>query len=165
MPVVDIIIVSLTIFSSLLGLSRGFVKEFFSLTKLLISLYVSYISLEKTKSILSTFLKDSPILDLIAGGSVFLLVFFLLSIIFNFITKIVDLKSFSFLDKGMGLIFGFARMIVILSLISIIYSDLFYNEEKPQWFTDSFTIEYIEKVSIYLEKKFLDINLNNDIIT
>ena len=55
MPVVDFIFLSLTIFSSLLGLSRGFVKEFLSLTKWLLSLYIAVISFEKTKIILSGF--------------------------------------------------------------------------------------------------------------
>ena len=63
MPIVDFIIISLAIFSSLLGLSRGFIKEFLSLTKWLLSIYLAFISFEKTKIILSSFLKDSAVLD------------------------------------------------------------------------------------------------------
>jgi len=75
MPVVDFIFFSLTIFSSLIGLSRGFVKEFLSLTKWLLSLYIAFVSFEKTKIILSSFLKDTEIIDLIAAISTFLLTF------------------------------------------------------------------------------------------
>ena len=64
MPVVDFIFLSLTIFSSLLGLSRGFIKELLSLTKWLLSLYIAFISFEKTKIILSSFLKDTEFLIL-----------------------------------------------------------------------------------------------------
>ena len=63
MAIFDFIFLTLTIFSSFLGLSRGFVKEFLSLIKWLSSLYIAFISFEKTKIILSNFLKDSEILD------------------------------------------------------------------------------------------------------
>ena len=165
MPVVDFIFFSLTIFSSLIGLSRGFIKEFLSLTKWLLSLYIAFVSFEKTKIILSSFLKDTEIIDLIAGISTFLLTFLILSFIFNFVSKFLSLKGIGFIDKSLGFLFGSLRMILIFSLIFIIYTDIFYNQEKPTWFNDSYSIEYIDKLSVYLKKKFLEFNLNNDIIT
>ena len=165
MPLVDFIFLSLTIFSSLIGLSRGFIKEFLSLTKWLLSLYIAFVSFEKTKIILSNFLKDSEILDLIAAISTFLLIFLILSLIFNFVSKFLSLKGIGFIDKSLGFLFGSLRMILIFSLIFIIYTDIFYNQEKPTWFNDSYSIEYIDKLSDYLKKKFLEFNLNNDIIT
>ena len=165
MPVVDFIFLSLTIFSSLIGLSRGFVKEFLSLTKWLLSLYIAFVSFEKTKIILSSFLKDTEIIDLIAAISTFLLIFLILSLIFNFVSKFLSLKGIGFIDKSLGFLFGSLRMILIFSLIFIIYTDIFYNQEKPTWFNDSYSIEYIDKLSDYLKKKFLEFNLNNDIIT
>ena len=161
MPVVDFIFLSLTIFSSLLGLSRGFVKEFLSLTKWLLSLYIAFISFEKTKIILSGFLKDTEILDLITAISVFVLAFLILTFIFNFLFKFLSIKKIGFIDKSLGCLFGFSRMILIFSILFIIYNDIFYNEEKPEWFNDSYSIKYIEKVSIYLKKKFLEFNSNN----
>ena len=165
MPVVDFIFFSLTIFSSLIGLSRGFIKEFLSLTKWLLSLYIAFVSFEKTKIILSSFLKDTEIIDLIAAISTFLLTFLILSFIFNFVSKFLSLKGIGFIDKFLGFLFGSLRMILIFSLIFIIYTDIFYNQEKPTWFNDSYSIEYIDKLSVYLKKKFLEFNLNNDIIT
>ncbi|MBH71325.1 MAG: Colicin V production protein [Alphaproteobacteria bacterium MarineAlpha6_Bin6] len=165
MPIVDFIIISLAIFSSLLGLSRGFIKEFLSLTKWLLSIYLAFISFEKTKIILSSFLKDSAVLDLIAAASVFLLMFLILSIIFNFLSKILSLKGIDFIDKSLGFLFGFIRMILIYSLIFIIYTDIFYNQQKPAWFNDSHSIKYIEKISIYFKTKFIEFNSNNDMIT
>ena len=165
MPVVDFIFFSLTIFSSLIGLSRGFIKEFLSLTKWLLSLYIAFVSFEKTKIILSSFLKDTEIIDLIAAISTFLLIFLILSLIFNFVSKFLSLKGIGFIDKSLGFLFGSLRMVLIFSLIFIIYTDIFYNQEKPTWFNDSYSIEYIDKLSDYLKKKFLEFNLNNDIIT
>ena len=161
MTVVDFIFLSLTIFSSLLGLSRGFVKEFLSLTKWLLSLYIAFISFEKTKIILSGFLKDTEILDLIAAISVFVLAFLILTFIFNFLFKFLSIKKIGFIDKSLGCLFGFSRMILIFSILLIIYNDIFYNEKKPEWFNDSYSIKYIEKVSIYFKKKFLEFNSNN----
>ena len=102
MPIVDFIFLSLTIFSSLLGLSRGFVKEFLSLTKWLVSIYISYISFEKAKIVLSSFLKDTTILDLIAAATIFILVFIILTINFNFLSKILSIKGMDFINKTLG---------------------------------------------------------------
>jgi len=165
MPIADFIFLSLIASSSLLGLSRGFIKEFLSLTKWILSLYFAFISFEKTKIILSGFLKDTEVLDLIAAATVFLLIFVILTFIFNFLSKIISLQGFDFIDKLLGFLFGFARMVLIFSLLFIIYTDVFYNQEKPAWFNDSYSIKYIEKVSIYLKKKFLEFNSNNAIIT
>ncbi len=165
MFVADFIFLSLTFFSSLLGLSRGFIKEFLSLTKWLVSIYIAFISFEKTKIILSGFLKDTEILDLIAASGTFLLSFLIITIIFNFLSKFLSLKGLGFIDKFLGFIFGFFRMILIFSLIFIIYTEVFYNQEKPVWFNDSYSIKYIDQLSLYLKKKFLEFNLNNDIIT
>ena len=165
MPIADFIFLSLIASSSLLGLSRGFIKEFLSLTKWILSLYIAFISFEKTKIILSGFLKDTEVLDLIAAATVFLLIFVILTFIFNFLSKIISLQGFDFIDKLLGFLFGFARMVLIFSLLFIIYTDVFYNQEKPAWFNDSYSIKYIEKVSIYLKKKFLEFNSNNAIIT
>ena len=55
--------------------------------------------------------------------------------------------------------------LLIFSLLFILYTDVFYKMEKPGWFNDSYSIKYIEKVSIYFKKKFLEFNLNNDMIT
>ena len=165
MAIFDIIIISLTLISSLLGLSRGFIKELLSTSKWLLASFVAFITFEKTKIILSKFIKDSAILDLIAGGSIFILTFILLSIIFNFLSKILRTGDLGILDKTLGLVFGFARIIIVLSLTLIIYNHIFFNHDKPVWITDSVSIEYIEKVNKYFENKFLDINLKNDIIT
>ena len=165
MPVADIICFSLIFLSSILGLSRGFVKEFLSLTKWILSLYLAFISYEKTRIVLSTFLKDTEILDVIAASATFLLFFLLLTIIFNMLSRILSVKGIDFIDKSFGFLFGFLRMVLILSLIFIIYTDVFHNVIKPAWFNDSYSVKYIEKVSIYLKKKFLEFNINNDIIT
>tara|TARA_Y100000590_G_scaffold431445_1_gene546233 strand:- start:2290 stop:2787 length:498 start_codon:yes stop_codon:yes gene_type:complete len=165
MPIADFVFISLAIFSSLLGLSRGFIKEFLSLSKWLLSLYISLISFEKTKIILSGYLKDTAILDLIAGVSAFLLSFLILSIIFNFLSKILSIKGIDFIDKTLGCFFGFLRMVLIFSLLFIIYTDIFYNLERPAWFNDSYSIKYIEKTSNFFKQKFLEFNSNNDIIT
>ena len=75
MPIADFIILFLTGVSALLGLSRGFVKEFLSLAKWVSSLYLAFLSYEKTKTILSSFLKESEVLDLLAASISFCLLY------------------------------------------------------------------------------------------
>ena len=165
MYIADITIISLILLSSFLGASRGFVKELLSLTKWLISGYITFITFEKTKAFYLEILKDSPILDFIAGGSIFLLTFFLFSIFFNFISKIISFSSLGVVDKLLGLCFGFLRIILIFSLTFLLYENIFFNQDRPNWMVDSLSIEYIEKLSEYLKNKISDIDLKIDMIT
>ena len=87
MVITDIIIILLTAISCLLGLSRGFIKELLSTSKWLLSAYFAFIFLGKTKIFLSKFLKDSAIIDLIAGGSIFILSFFCYQLFLIFYQK------------------------------------------------------------------------------
>ena len=165
MVIADIIIISLTLISCFIGLSRGFIKELLSTSKWLLASYVAFITFEKTKMILSKFLKDSAILDLLAGGLIFAIVFFFLSVIFNYLSKIINTSDLGFIDKLLGSCFGFTRIMVILALTLIIYNNIFFNEKKPDWMIGSYSIEYIEKATKCIQNNFLNINLKNDIIT
>ena len=150
--------------SSLLGLIRGFVKEFLSLTKWLLSAYITYISFEQIKSFLSAYIRDTIIIEFLASGVVFGIIFLILSIIFNFISRIINTQSLGLIDKILGFSFGFLRIILIFSLIFIIYKNIFFDITEPDWISDSFFIEYIDYTSKYIQKNILDLDLNNDII-
>ena len=164
MIITDIVIISLSMLSSLLGLIRGFVKEFLSLTKWLLSAYITYISFEQIKSFLSAYIRDTIIIEFLASGVVFGIIFLILSIIFNFISRIINTKSLGLIDKILGFSFGFLRIILIFSLIFIIYKNIFFDITEPDWISDSFFIEYIDSTSKYIQKNILDLDLNNDII-
>ena len=164
MIIIDIVIIGLSVLSSLLGLIRGFVKEFLSLTKWLLSAYITYISFEQIKSFLSAYIRDTIIIEFLASGVVFGIIFLILSIIFNFISRIINTKSLRLIDKILGFSFGFLRIILIFSLIFIIYKNIFFDITEPDWISDSFFIEYIDSTSKYIQKNILDLDLNNDII-
>ena len=164
MIIIDIVIIGLSVLSSLLGLIRGFVKEFLSLTKWLLSAYITYISFEQIKSFLSAYIRDTIIIEFLASGVVFGIIFLILSIIFNFISRIINTKSLGLIDKILGFGFGFLRIILIFSLIFIIYKNIFFDITEPDWISDSFFIEYIDSTSKYIQKNILDLDLNNDII-
>jgi len=164
MIIIDIVIIGLSVLSSLLGLIRGFVKEFLSLTKWLLSAYMTYISFEQIKSFLSAYIRDTIIIEFLASGVVFGIIFLILSIIFNFISRIINTQSLGLIDKILGFSFGFLRIILIFSLIFIIYKNIFFDITEPDWISDSFFIEYIDYTSKYIQKNILDLDLNNDII-
>ena len=98
----------------------------------IILVYCFNVSFEKTKIILSNFLKDSEILDLIAATSTFLLTFLILTLIFNFLSKFLSLKGIGFIDKFLGFLFGSLRMILIFSLLFIIYTECFLQSGNNQ---------------------------------
>ena len=165
MFITDVVIISITIISSFLGWSKGFVKEFLSLSKWLISSYIAFISFEKTKLLLSNYFKDSLILEVVAASSIFILVFIILSMIVNFLSKIISLGSLGLIDKILGFIFGFIRILLIFSLLIILYESIFLNSDQPQWMIESFLIDHIKNITNFFQNKFLEFNLNDNIIS
>ena len=94
MIIIDIVIIGLSVLSSLLGLIRGFVKEFLSLTKWLLSAYITYISFEQIKSFLSAYIRDTIIIEFLASGVVFGIIFFLATL--TPVTFFLNLLNLSF---------------------------------------------------------------------
>jgi uncharacterized membrane protein required for colicin V production len=125
---------------------------------------MTYISFEQIKSFLSAYIRDTIIIEFLASGVVFGIIFLILSIIFNFISRIINTQSLGLIDKILGFSFGFLRIILIFSLIFIIYKNIFFDITEPDWISDSFFIEYIDYTSKYIQKNILDLDLNNDII-
>lgn len=154
--ITDWAILVILVASSLISLSRGFVKEFLSLFLWVFAFVVS-INFEHlvTPQILK-FITNLEVAKIISYVVVFLLAIYLGGIFIKLISKLIKWSGASGFDKFLGVVFGFIRgAILVLVLFLIIPSGIKSSELVTNSKISPIINEYIPKVEAYL-KNLLD---------
>ena len=154
--ITDWAILVILVASSLISLSRGFVKEFLSLFLWVFAFIVS-VNFEYlvTPQILK-FITNPEVAKIISYIVVFLLAIYLGGILIKLISKLIKWSGASGFDKFLGVVFGFIRGAILILVIFLIIpsgvksSDLVSNSK-----ISPIINEYIPKVEAYL-KNLLD---------
>ena len=154
--ITDWAILVILVASSLISLSRGFVKEFLSLF-LWVFAFVISINFEHlvTPQILK-FITNLEVAKIISYIVVFVLAIYLGGIFIKLISKLIKWSGASGFDKFLGVVFGFIRgAILVLVLFLIIPSGIKSSELVTNSKISPIINEYIPKVEAYL-KNLLD---------
>ena len=154
--ITDWAILLILVASSLISLSRGFVKEFLSLF-LWVFAFVISINFEHlvTPQILK-FITNLEVAKIISYIVVFVLAIYLGGIFIKLISKLIKWSGASGFDKFLGVVFGFIRgAILVLVLFLIIPSGIKSSELVTNSKISPIINEYIPKVEAYL-KNLLD---------
>ena len=154
--ITDWAILVILVASSLISLSRGFVKEFLSLF-LWVFAFVFSINFEHlvTPQILK-FITNLEVARIISYIVVFVLAIYLGGIFIKLISKLIKWSGASGFDKFLGVVFGFTRgAILVLVLFLIIPSGIKSSELVTNSKISPIINEYIPKVEAYL-KNLLD---------
>ena len=154
--ITDWAILVILVASSLISLSRGFVKEFLSLFLWVFAFMVS-VNFEYlvTPQILK-FITNPEVAKIISYIVVFLLAIYLGGIFIKLISKLIKWSGASGFDKFLGVVFGFIRgAILVLVLFLIIPSGIKSSELVTNSKISPIINEYIPKVEAYL-KNLLD---------
>jgi membrane protein required for colicin V production len=154
--ITDWAILVILVASSLISLSRGFVKEFLSLF-LWVFAFVISVNFEYlvTPQILK-FITNPEVAKIISYIVVFVLAIYLGGIFIKLISKLIKWSGASGFDKFLGVVFGFIRGAILILVIFLIIpsgvksSDLVTNSK-----ISPIINEYIPKVEAYL-KNLLD---------
>jgi len=153
---IDLIIITLLLTTSIIGLNNGFIKE---LINVLIWAFSILFSLFVINNLL--------IFNLVVQNVIIIMVIFFILFIFSFIIlKLIiyyfvsDLKNvftFYYINNIFGLIFGFVKglFLILLSTSGVIY--LFYTtKDFPQFFKNSLFFEPIKTYSIKVIEKIVN---------
>ncbi len=149
--VFDICIIMILTISGFVGYHNGFVKEIINILIWLISIFTTFLFLDESIKIFSTFVNVEIIVNIISfliPLSIFFLIFVILfKLFFNNLTEI----SNYFLDRLLGSLFGVCKGIffVIFCFGGLIY--LFNSKENfPKIISDSLLFSPVKNVSIYV---------------
>ena len=152
----DLIFIILTILSLLKCTSKGFVLSLLTASKWLLAYVITLFIFPRVKPYVDDIIDNEYVLDVILGGSIFVLIIFLILMINKGISRAISYTGIGTLDKIFGFFFGFLRAYVI-SICIFATIDIIYNHEKwPIDLDQSYSFPYVLKGSNYLIKEFPD---------
>tara|TARA_B100000475_G_C14931164_1_gene287424 strand:- start:25 stop:528 length:504 start_codon:yes stop_codon:yes gene_type:complete len=148
--VFDICIILILIISGIVGYHNGFVKEVINILIWLISIFTTFLFLDESIKIFSTFINAEIIVNIISFLIPLCIFFLIFIILFKiFFNNLNEISNF-FIDRFLGFIFGILKGVffVIFCFGGLIY--LFNSKENfPNIISNSLLFEPVKNISIY----------------
>lgn len=144
----DIIALSLIVISILISLVRGFVKELISVVSWILAAWLS-IRFSKELAQHITFTEVQSLRVFLAFLIVFVTIIFLGATVNFMIGQVVRKTPFSAVDRILGMVFGFARGVLVLSILVLLGG--LTPLPKDDWWQESFAIVRVEKIAIWMQ--------------
>ena len=151
---IDIIYLTVTIFSLIKCYKNGFILSILSIAKWLLAYILTIIIFPKIKPYFKDIIDNEYVLDVGLGVSLFVIIIFLILIINKGLSKAIRYTGIGSLDTLFGFFFGFIRAYIIsICIFSGVH--IVYNYDKwPIKLDKSYTFPYLKKGSNYLLKVF-----------
>lgn len=146
----DIIVIAVLLFSAVLALFRGFVREVLSLVAWVGSFALAYGFRDSATEFLSQYVENPTIAQFSAAVGVFVLAFVVISIINAYLMDLLRDFNMGALDKSLGFLFGLLRGGLIITLLHLGIARVLPAEEFPDWFQKAESRSLIERSSLAL---------------
>lgn len=160
----DLIIAGIFVFSGVLSLLRGFVKEALSIVCWIGAFLAAIYGQALVAPYIEKWISDPQLLTLAASAIAFLIMLIFLSIVSYFISNLLVNHMISGVDRLLGLIFGLLRgaliVVALLFLIESIFPQLMEDEVWKQSIFVPYFIVFTHYFSDLFEltKQHIDIN-------
>ena len=154
----DIAILTVLLLSTLISLIRGFVKESISLATWLIAGFIAVYYHQRLSEMIMPYFADMSIsfinpslLSMAVAFAILFITTLIIGAIVNFMVgQLVSKTGLSGTDKLLGMIFGAARGVLIISII--VFAMLAYTTFPTQpWWQDSLLVDYFKEISVMLK--------------
>lgn len=139
MSYLDIVLIIPLLWAGYKGFKRGLILEVFTLLALFVGVYAGVHFSDMVSDILTEKMGvESDYTPVISFGLTFLLVVIGVYMLGKMVEKVINLASMEILNKVVGVIFGVAKVTLIVSVILIIFNtfnekaDLLSEEEKEK---------------------------------
>lgn len=149
---VDFVIVAIVAISVALSVWRGFFKEALSLFTWIAALVTAYLFYEPTGDVLSGLVSSPTARYVIAFGALFLVVLILGAILTYLFGQLVTRTGLTGTDRALGVVFGLARGVVIVTLLVMLGGLTTLPQE--DWWAESVLMDRFQELAIWA-KSFL----------
>ena len=148
MPIIDILIAVVLIFSVIVGVVRGFVKEAISITALLFAIWAALTFGPSAGEISESWLASEELQTWFGRILIFVLILAVGGLIGWGLSKLVRLSVLSGIDRLIGALFGAARGVLFVALF-ILAGD-YAGFSNDSWWKNSRFIPYFEVVAEWI---------------
>lgn len=146
----DYIIIGIMVFSTLTSILRGFISEAISLVTWIIAAIIALKFMHPLSIYLQNLIRTPSLRLLVAFIIIFILIIIIGSIINHFLSIFVKNTGLSGTNRLLGMIFGFARGILLISIF-ILFAKMTSLTRSP-WWQGSQLIPYFLNIASWLEQ-------------
>lgn len=156
--VTDYIILAVVAVSILISLVRGFVKELISLVIWILGFWIAIKFYHALAIVFEHYIANSAIRHITSFTVIFLVVL-ILGALFNYLLSFIIIKTgLSGTDRLLGMIFGFARGVLLVAMLLLLISSTSFVEDA--WWKQSVLIPHFHGLLAWL-KSFLPEKMAN----
>ena len=142
---VDLVIIGIIVLSALISLIRGFVKESISLVTWVVAGLLALRYYGPMADLLEPFINSVTLRQWIGGGILFVATLIVGAIVNFIVSQLVSKTGLSGTDKTLGVIFGGARGVLIVTMV-VLLAGLTPMPE-ASWWQDSVMIEFFQQLA------------------
>ncbi|TNF87558.1 MAG: CvpA family protein [Gammaproteobacteria bacterium] len=145
----DLVIIGIIVLSALISLIRGFVKESISLITWIVAAVLAFRYFSPMAELLEPFV-DSPTIRNVAAFAILFIFTLVVGAIVNFImSQLVSKTGLSGTDKALGVVFGAARGVLIVSMVVLLAS--LTPMPEASWWQDSATVGFFQQLAEWIK--------------
>ena len=142
---IDLVIIGIISLSALISLIRGFVKESISLVTWVIAGLLALRYYAPMADLLEPFINSVTLRQWVGGGILFVATLIVGAIVNFIVSQLVSKTGLSGTDKTLGIIFGGARGVLIVTMV-VLLAGLTPMPE-ASWWQDSVMIEFFQQLA------------------
>lgn len=145
----DLVILGIIILSALISLIRGFVKESISLVTWIVAGVLAFRYFTPMADLLAPFV-DAPTIRNVAGFAILFVSTLVVGAIVNFImSQLVSKTGLSGTDKALGVVFGGARGVLIVTMVVLLAS--LTPMPEADWWQDSAMVGFFQQLAEWVK--------------
>jgi len=137
MNALDIAIIAVVALSAIFAFARGFVREALSIVAWAGAALITLYCFNQVYEVTLRFVTTPLLADLIAGAGLFIASLIALTIVTGLVSRAVHMSSLSSIDRTLGLFFGLARGVVLVSLAYLVLDISVPPADRPGWIREA----------------------------
>jgi membrane protein required for colicin V production len=145
MNALDLAIITVIALSAIFAFARGFVREVLSIAAWVGAAAVTRYGFSDIYGMIVRFVATPLLADLIAGAGLFVISLIALTILTGYVARFVQSSALSPIDRTLGLIFGLARGVVLVSLAYLVVDVSLPQNDRPGWIKEAKSERFLAK--------------------
>ena len=129
----DLAVLGVIALSAVFAFARGFVREALSIVAWIGASLITLYGFSGVYGIVVRFVTTPLLADLVAGAGLFVICLIMLTILTGYVARFVHSSALSPIDRTLGLIFGLARGVFIVSLAYLVLDISLPQNDRPGW--------------------------------
>lgn len=154
---VDWVIIVILCVSTLLSLWRGFVREALSLLGWVAAFVIAHLFVDQMAAILSGAISNLTGRYVASYAILFVVTLIAFSVIVRLAGKVVSATGLTILDRLLGTVFGFARGVILILVITYVVQQL-VPPENQQWLHQSLLMPHLQLLANWVQAVFASVN-------